>query len=250
MIEWDKIWPKWVGTLNNFRHKCRNVLVYHPRRHSLASEYANYLLHPSPNVSTFDVLPHAVDLARFPPFEDIIMAPEKTQWNDKLFESAFAQLPDLVDDWKKKLDAEVAELVKIPSHLSSTGTSNGFLVSSGSTASSEPSQTPTDTLRLACALFYGHRRGVFTYPEVFSISLGNYAYPSGHESDSHRSGSIKERYGIVHIEVAPYVIHACGLDPNVATVDDMDRLDLRLKCLHCLGSPKRWRDAVRLSFTV
>ena len=45
--------------------------------------------------------------------------------NDKLFESAFAQLPEFVDEWKKRLDAEVAGLVQIPSHLSLKGTGNG-----------------------------------------------------------------------------------------------------------------------------
>lgn len=35
----------------------------------------------------------------------------------KPFEPAFAQLPALVAKWRKRLDVELAQLIKIPSHL-------------------------------------------------------------------------------------------------------------------------------------
>ena len=63
--------------------------------------------------------------------------------NDRPFESALAQLPELVDEWRKKLDTEVAELIKIPSHLSFKSTSDGRVVSSTSTTGSESSQAAT-----------------------------------------------------------------------------------------------------------
>jgi hypothetical protein len=248
MIEWKRIWPEWLETMNGFRSKRLNEVVYPPRRRSLASEYVNYVTHPSPNTPAFDLLPHAADVACFPPFRNIIRVPEGTQMNNKPFESALAQLPELVVEWRKKLDAEVAELVKIPSHLSSKGTANDRVIASTCTTGSESSQalTGTDKLRLACALFrFGG--GPFTYPQVFFSSMCDYEYPGYGELDLERTGSIMDRYDFKYIAEAPYMIHACGLDPNVATADDMDRRNARLKCLSCKDSRiRRWRDAVRL----
>ena len=244
MAEWKRIWPEWLDTMNNFRSQRLNQVVYQSRRQSLASEYTNYVTRPSPNTPAVDLLPHAADVACFPPFKNIIRAPEGTQMNDNPFESALAQLPELVGEWKKKLDAEVAELVKIPSRLSLKGTCDGRVVSSTSTTSPEPSQTATDKLRLACALFSNGVKGPFTHPEVFFSSMHNNKYPMGGEE---RIGSIRDRYDIKYMAEAPHVIHACGLDPNVATADDMDRRNARLKCLSCKDSHvRRWRNAVRL----
>ena len=246
MIEWERVWPEWLETMNSFRFKRLNEVVYDSRRRSLVSEYAKYVTRPSPNTPAFDLLPHAADVACFPPFRNIIRAPEGTQMNDQPFESALAQLPQLVDEWRKKLDAEVAELVNIPSHLFSKGTSNGRVVVSTSTTGSESSQAVTDKLRLACALFScDGLLDLFTHPEVFISSMQNYKYLD--KLDLERTGSILDGYGIKYIAEAPYVIHACGLDPNVATADDMDRRNARLMCLSCKDSCVRpWRYAVRL----
>jgi hypothetical protein len=247
MIEWKRVWPEWLETMDSFRSQRLNEDVYPPRRRSLVSEYANYVTRPSPNTPAFDLLPHAADVACFPPFRNIIRAPEGTQMNDKPFESALAQLPELVDEWRQKLDAEVAELVKIPSHLSLKSTSGGRVVSSTSTTGSESSRAATDKLGLACALFSNGMRGPFSHPEVFFSSMRNYHYPRGGELDLERTGSICDRYDIKYMAEAPHVIYACGLDPNVASADDMDRRNARLKCLSCKDSRvRRWRDAVRL----
>ena len=259
MIEWNRIWPEWLETMNSFRSQRLDEVVYQCRRRSLASEYTNYVTHPSPNTPVLDLFPHAADVACFPPFKNIVKAPEGAQMNDEPFVSALAQLPELVDEWRKKLDAEVAELVEIPSDLALKGTSDGRVVASTSTTGPESSQAATDKLRLACALFTHVRRGLFTHPshggralfthpEVFFGSMRNYKYPQRDELDLERTGSILDRYSIRYMVEAPYVIHACGLDPNVATVDDMDRRNARLKCLSCKDSRvRRWRDAVRFS---
>jgi hypothetical protein len=249
MIEWNRIWPEWLETMNDFRSQRLNKVVYESRRRSLASEYANYVTRPASNTPAFDLLPHAADIACLPPFRNIIRAPEGTQMNDVPFESTLAQLPELVGEWRKKLDAEVTELVEIPSHLSFKGTSEDRVVASTSTTRSGASQATTDKLGLACALFSDSFMDSFTYPEVFFSSMRNYGYPRHGELDLERSGSIRDRYGFKYIAEAPYVIHASGLDPNVATATDMDRRNPRLRCLSCdMGSfVWRWRDAVRLS---
>jgi hypothetical protein len=57
-------------------------------------------------------------------------------------------------------------------------------------------------------------------------------------------------------EAAVAIIEACEMDPRIATVDDMDLLDVRLECLACLvlneEDPSHivfgWRSAVRPTF--
>ena len=51
-------------------------------------------------------------------------------------------------------------------------------------------------------------------------------------------------------KAAKAVVEACGMNPRVATADDMDNLDARLECLKCYpDDPERiafgWRSAVR-----
>jgi hypothetical protein len=57
-------------------------------------------------------------------------------------------------------------------------------------------------------------------------------------------------------EAAVSIIDACQMDPRMATVDDMDKLDARLECLACLVLDEEdpshivfgWRSAVRATF--
>lgn len=235
------MWPEWLVTMNDFRSRRLEKTVYQPRRDMLASEYSNYISSPSPNTPAFDLLPHVIQLDCFPPFRDIIRAPEGTEMGAKPFESAFAQLPVLIAEWRKQVDAELAELVNIPFPLSFN---QGGVESSGATHG-ESSQPPTDKLRLACAVFnIGFI--VTWYPEVFS-SMTYYPYSIFMKDwDLHKS--IRDRFNVRFLEDAPYIVHACGLDPNVATVEDMDHRNARLKCMYCNKHQiyiRGWRDAVR-----
>lgn len=244
------MWPEWRKIMGDCR-LCRiNKTVYQPRRNLLANEYNTYVTHPPPDGPTFDLLPHVVDLACFGPFRDIIRAPEGTQVNDKPFASAFAQLPDLIDEWKKKLDTELAELVKIPLHLSLENASDGRSKASSSTGHAEATKTELDKLHLACAVFYVGSTGPFTHLNVFSASMCDRNFTWG-EHDSERTGSIRDRFRISFLEEAPYIVRTCGLDPSVTTVDDMDHRNARLRCLCCkrqANTIMNWRTAVCLLY--
>ncbi|KAF8435086.1 hypothetical protein L210DRAFT_1053936 [Boletus edulis BED1] len=239
--EWVKIRPEWVKIMNDFRSRRLESQVYRPRRNALISAYNNFYRFPSPDAPTFDLLPHVDDLARFPPVRDVIQAPEEIQVNDESFASAFAQLPVLVAEWKRKLDVELANLVKIPSRLPSANCSSRRALAPRRTTQS--SSTDLDRLQLACALFQTDHAGVFTHLEVFSVSMLNRTYKHCEDDSEH---SVLDRFGVQFLEEAPYIVHACGLDPNVATVDDMDHRDARLKCLSCEGGTliMNWRRAM------
>ena len=251
------MWPEWAKIMNNFRSRRLEASVYRTRRHSLVSAYNEYVAHPSLDAPTFDLLPDVVNLASFLPFREIIKAPEETWMDDKSFTSAFAQLPVLVADWKRKLDAELTELVKIPLHLSrrkrpqrrvaySENATGCRALEPSSTTRAESLNADLDKLHLACALFQTPHAGVFTHLEVFSVSKLNQYYPDFCKENSERPGSISDEFGIQFFEEAPYIVDACGVDPHVATVNDMDHRNSRLRCLCCEGwtPTMNWRHAV------
>lgn len=258
------MWPDWVKIMDNFRSQRIEKTLYLPRRRSLKSEYERYVIQSSPDTSTFDLLPHVADLIRFPPFRDVIRAPEGTRLGDKPFASAFAQLSVLVDEWMRKVNSEIAGLVKIPSFLSPDNVSGDRNKVLGSTRHAKLCQTAMDKLHLACAVFHMGDTGPCVHPEVLSVSMRNGTMlPVDEEllsndgiprwipcvDNSEHAGSIHDRCGLQFLEEAPYIIYACGLDPNVATVDDMDRRDARLRCLSCWGHTlvMNWKHAVRFA---
>lgn len=233
--------------MNSCRLSRLEQSVYQPRRYSLVRKYNNYVRCPPPNAPSFDLLPHVADVSRFPPFRDIIRSPEGTPTNDTLFASAFAQLPEFVDVWKKKIDIELAELVQIPSDLSSQDSSDGQVTVSSSALGLQSSQAKTDKLRLACAVFRGGSIGIFSYPDILFTWKNSTEYPKFRENDFEPIGSIKDESVIKYVEDAPYVVQACGLDPNVATAEDMDRRNARIKCVCGCCRAYSWREAVRAS---
>ncbi|KAF8435097.1 hypothetical protein L210DRAFT_3551904 [Boletus edulis BED1] len=165
--------------------------------------------------------------------------------NDKPFESAFAKLPELVDEWRKKLDTDFAALVQIPSQLPFKYALSGQVIAPNSTTISDSPQPPAEKLRLACAQFCSGGKRILTYPDILSTSMCRYQYPRNGESDSERTGSIWDRFGIKYMEEASYIVYACGLDPNVATVVDMDCRNARLECLFCRFTHNyTWREAL------
>ena len=248
-IEWARVLPQWLKTMNNYRRLRLDAVVHQPRRRLLVSEYDIYVTQRSPDTH---LLPYVTEVARFSPFRNIIMAPEGTEMGEKPFASAFAQLPVLAEEWRKQLYVELAELVKIPPHLSSQDASSRLVVTPSGVTNAASCKTNLDKLHLACALFDsggGHR--LFTHPDVFLISTPRQNHFNLDEDVSKSARSIRDQFatGIKFLEEAPYIVHVCGLDPSMATSDDMDRRNARLRCLVC-KTPNtivmNWRDAVCL----
>ena len=252
MIEWNQIWSEWLETMNNFRSNRLEKIVYEPRRMELASKYLDYVMSSPPERPArpdTDILPRMPEVAHFPPFRDIIRAPEDLYVETETFDSAFAQLPKLIVEWRRKVDTELVELVQIPSHLSSKQTFGGRTPRPRHTTGSNSRSAATDKLRLACAMFRGDHAYCVNYPEVLFVHMHPHLYRRKCQREKEYRGSICGRHGIEYVAEAPYIIHACGLDPNVATVADMDRRDARLKCLSCQNkSVFNWKLAVRLLF--
>ncbi|KAG9312157.1 hypothetical protein JVU11DRAFT_7447 [Chiua virens] len=247
--EWEQMWPKWVDIMHEYRLRRLDTTCYYARRKLLGSEYDKYVRVQTPGTPIFDLLPHVADLATFPPFRNIIEAPEDTQISEEPFALAFAQLPVLVDEWKQQLDVGLAELVKIPPHLTWQDTSSRQVVESNNAESDESNLKNLAKLHLACAVFRCRGSDLFTHREVFFAAMRFHTYPPvrGYVGNQTGANTIQERFNISFLEEIPYIVHTCGLDPNVATADDMDRRNARLTCLACSNSPNiimDWRDAM------
>ncbi|KAG9312160.1 hypothetical protein JVU11DRAFT_7450 [Chiua virens] len=248
--EWDQIWPKCVDIMDKFRLKRLDQTCYDARRKLLISEYDKYVRCQTPDTPAFDLLPHVVDLACFSPFQNIIEAPEEAQMGEEPFASAFAQLPALLPEWKNQLDVRLARLVIIPSHLTQQDAPSGQVMESSNTTSQQPYPMDFAKLRLACALFESGGTDcswqLFAYPKVLLAPMLYETYPLNYEATRMRDEST-DNFMICLFEEAPYIVHACGLDPNVATTDDMDRRNARLRCLACKSQRvivMNWRDAM------
>ncbi|KAF8547773.1 hypothetical protein OG21DRAFT_1526927 [Imleria badia] len=113
-------------------------------------------------------------------------------------------------------------LFKASKLLTDRGVSSVGAVSSSNVAHMESPQTATDKLQLACAVFNTGSHSVFTHPGVFSSSMRCHTMNRGND-DSQHTFSSGDQFDIKLVEDAPYIVHACRVDPNVATAEDMDR---------------------------
>ncbi|KIJ10771.1 hypothetical protein PAXINDRAFT_16240 [Paxillus involutus ATCC 200175] len=152
--EWDRIRPGLVERMNFHRKVRMQSAVYNPRRTILCNLYDQYVRKPAPLNARFDLLPHVVDVANFPPFEAIIKSLEETIITPDSFAEAFIQLPSFVRGWRDDIEAQLAALIKIPADLMYSDTPG------------PSAQTPQGFLRLACAVFSKASGGVAMFPDI------------------------------------------------------------------------------------
>ncbi|KIJ10778.1 hypothetical protein PAXINDRAFT_16249 [Paxillus involutus ATCC 200175] len=152
--EWDRIRLGLVERMNFHRKVRMQSAVYNPRRNILRNLYDQYVRKPAPQNARFDLLPHVVDVANFPPFEAIIKSPEETKITPESFAEAFIQLPSFVRGWRDDIEAQLAALIEIPADLIYGDTPGPSAL------------TPRDFLRLACAVFSKSVGGVAMFPDI------------------------------------------------------------------------------------
>ncbi|KAG1746741.1 uncharacterized protein EDB91DRAFT_112922 [Suillus paluster] len=244
---WDRMCPVLITTLDPVRARRLEDKVYGNRRRILMDEYKKYLQQPPPPGAAFDVMPHAVDVAEFGPFKDLITSPESTTIAATSFLSAFQQLPDLVSSWRAKIDHDFLDLVRFPENHGDSGKQKG-----------------SDWLQLATAVFVmesGNDCRLMMYPDVllwpgfFSLS----SIPQNDELFLLRAKQFGcSRWSTAHfsrINVfwgTAAVVQAANLDPKTTRREDMDRLDARFACGKC-STPGRkvvmtWEMAVMHSY--
>ncbi|KAF9234858.1 hypothetical protein BU15DRAFT_52040, partial [Melanogaster broomeanus] len=231
-------------TMNDYRIRRLESAVYNPRRKLLVELYNTYVRQTAPPNAIVDLLPNVIDLAHFVAFDAIIKLPEGTDVNAETFKPAFEQIPTVVQEWRAGVDAQLAALVVIPGDSSTSGVAEDDL--------SDGKLKPAERLKLASAVFQDRLDDLMVSIDL----LDQWGFNHCH-SDSIASRVIPGRPWSLMDERGPlvkcftgaaHVVRACGMDPRTATVEDMDKRDIRLGCNYCPHKTTKmnWRTAVSL----
>ncbi|KAF9234867.1 hypothetical protein BU15DRAFT_52049, partial [Melanogaster broomeanus] len=245
--EWDRVRPQLEQAMQEYRSHRLEEAVYNPRRKLLVELYDAYIRQPAPSGAAVDLLPDIVDLAHLPTFDTIIKLPEGTDVNAETFKPAFDQIPTLVQEWRASVDAQLAALVVIPSDPTTSGVATED--------AGDQKLKPAERLRLASALFRvdGGLQSLMMSTDFLNLPTFNNCYSDSVASReiSGRPWSLISRYGnsplVDFFTGAAPVVRACGMDPQTATVEDMDQRNARLTCNHCIAKFPQihtWRSAV------
>jgi hypothetical protein len=214
--------------INDCRKRRLEEAVYKPRRKLLVDLYYAYVRQPAPEGAAIELLPSITDLDYLPDFDTIIKLPEGTDVNGETFKPTVERLPALVQEWRAGVDAQFAALVVIPPELSTDGVSADQVADQKSMLA--------ERLRLTSAVFNVPSSGVlWMFPDFLAPSMFHTRYYSSRAGQvCHHPWSLTNGHGKAVIELlkeAACVVHACGLDPHIATVQDIDK---RNACLTCL----------------
>ncbi|EGN98059.1 hypothetical protein SERLA73DRAFT_74313 [Serpula lacrymans var. lacrymans S7.3] len=211
--------------------------VYSTRRRILMDEYRRFHMQPFTLDEFCDIMPHVADVSNFQPFDDVIRLPADVTVTAESFNAAFAQLPILVSAWRRRIEAELVEHC-LPPRPSAIGNITADHL------------TPASRLRLASTVFvrtdeYSRHCATMVYPDVLADKCFNRlpetpdlpdAVYEMHETLNGTPWSVKMDDGVPSIklfEPAADIIRACGMNPDTATVSDMNLLDARVKCVPC-----------------
>ncbi|KAH7884240.1 hypothetical protein F5I97DRAFT_1811758 [Phlebopus sp. FC_14] len=249
--EWNRLRPTLVKKMEIYRTQGQENYVYRPRRVSLILRYDRYARKPAPPGAEIDILPHVADLATFAPFVAIIHRPRESKVDENSFDPAFEQLPALVQEWRENVEAQLASLIVFPS--------NTQRPKPKTLAHDQEAVKAAYRLKLASAVFIEKQSDtLITYPHVLYFTRFNHAQPYSSDLEhaaavifQARPWSICDSGGQPVVQFfagAAHVVRACGLDPESATAEDMEKRDARLVCNICSVSPplvRTWKNAVR-----
>ncbi|KAF9218732.1 hypothetical protein BS17DRAFT_761974 [Gyrodon lividus] len=242
---WDRVYPQLEQQMVECRIRRLEQAVYNPRRRLLVELYDAYVQKPAPEGAVVDLLPSLVDLVHSAPFDTIIKLPEETNVNSETFKPAFEQIPALVQQWRADVEAQLAALVVIPAELSTSDVSKDDV--------RDQKLKPAERLRLASAVFQVRStRDLMMYPDILHLPIFNDRYrPSSsfaYYAIKDQPWSLMDKGPVVKLlKGAAHVVRACGLDPQTATVEDMDERNARMTCNYCYYVKEvwTWRSAIR-----
>ncbi|KIJ12787.1 hypothetical protein PAXINDRAFT_101010 [Paxillus involutus ATCC 200175] len=248
--EWQKFRPKLIELMDEMRKERMETEVYPPRRNLLTTLYYDYVENPAPTGAVVDLLPSLDEVAKFVPFDAIIKLPENVKVDNATFKPAFDQLPTLTGEWKARAEAQLASYVNIPANLSAAEASTD--------GDEQECKSNVERLKLASAVFEvksGLSRGeLLAYPDILAHPVFDNLIPGPmFYSKAMRVWSLYDSHGTRVVALfceASHVVRLCGLDPQTATVDDMDRRNPRLICRQCNHGSKTlgvytWKNAIQ-----
>jgi hypothetical protein len=242
-----------------------------------------------------DVMPEPLDFCAFGPIKEILDQPPEVNVDVKSFLHLIPELDGMVKEWRQLVLTKFIQEVKIgivnrsivlddnPLDLDASDESIlqriPLACSVFTCIECEDVRSLDDELfnmdKFALDIFCNLpqcSQSPITKPLWFPRVLGHRCFTKqgGYNFDADDAMKLQELpcfrqqwscFSIVKVndsacEAAVTVVEACGMDPRVVTVDEMDELDARLECLECLGTEREesshvvfgWRSAVRATF--
>jgi hypothetical protein len=232
MAAWVRVRSILTYYILELRKKNTVSFVYPTRRDILTKACQQYIKDRSSQSGSIEPIPGWRFLASLKVFDDIIKAPSQTPLTDDMFSSAFAKLPEILSPFnlRMKVERKLSALCLMPA---SSKADHDFVLR---------------RLKLASSFFICG--GILlAYPEVLQSAFSNLEASTVLEDTSLEvdkwdigSGSRISRY-----QVAAGIISLCGLDPTIATPDDMEAKNVLLSCSRCHPAANHamtWRSAV------
>jgi hypothetical protein len=211
-----------------------DTFVYPTRRNILKMAHQQYILGISSQSGPTEPMPGWRFLASLKVFDDIIKAPPETPFKDDMFSPAFAKLPEILPPLCMKVELKLSALCMLPASPKVTSGDHDFVLR---------------RLRLASSVFLCGSN-LMAYPEISHLVFSGVGVLTALEDDfvlEMDSWDMGSRLRISRYQVAAEIVSLCGLDPTIATPDDMEAKNVLIRCSQC--NPKTthartWRFAV------
>lgn len=256
-LVWNRIRPILepnVLTKKNRRLAVERENIIRERQTIVAKLYTAYKKTLLP--SQWRYLPRTFDICRFLPFRSILDEPNETRITEAHFDKAIACLPEMIASWTARRRAEILELCE--PILNSQDVEEGEVV-----------QSTDDSLELAICVFdcTACEAGITNIQFLGCSSIPLISWSGAVSHGCMRRGGYfygplepvetKLRFSERGSSAARSLIQCVQLDEKFCVPDDMDKLDLRFFCSHCVPMEHRgrgygritfsWRDAVSVS---
>ncbi|KAG1750274.1 hypothetical protein EDB19DRAFT_2022527 [Suillus lakei] len=231
-------WIRVRKALTNHIHELRKnnmaTFVYPTRHNILRTAYQQYLEGSSSQSDSVEPVPGWHFLIALKRFDDIIKAPPQVPFRDNMFSSALAKLPEILSPLRTKAELKLSILCLLPTSSNISGGGHDFTFR---------------RLRLASSFFLCGR-GLFAYPEVLHYAFSIMEAPSVLDDASvleMEFWNIGRGSQISRCKSAAAIVSLCGLDPTIATPDDMEAQSVVIRCSQCHSTHSdamTWRTAI------
>jgi hypothetical protein len=197
-----------------------DTFVYPTRRDILKAARHRYVLGRSSQSGPTEPMPGWRFLASLKVFDDIIKAPPETPFKDDMFSPAFAKLPGILPPLYMKVELKLSALCMLPASPKVTSGDHDFVLR---------------RLRLASSVFLCGSN-LMAYPEISHLVFSKLEALTTREDISvleMDSWDIGSGLRISRYQAAAEIVSLCGLDPTIATPDDMEAKNVLIRCSQC-----------------
>ncbi|KAI0645556.1 hypothetical protein C8Q79DRAFT_910119 [Trametes meyenii] len=199
------------------------------------TEYEDSLGH---NTTPTELRAGFSDIAMMAPFRELVEAPSSQEVTPQDFRKLYRAIPDAMAAWYDNRESEFLDL--IPDVIEMPDWTSLFELA---TVAFECRECDRTDMRWPAVLAHKCGRTFHYYLSDFYVSVvASVSMEHGVRGVWNPEGNVFQ-FSERRANLAREVIKACGLEPNVATHEEMDQCRARLVCMRCSPSAKGFRGA-------